>query len=122
MSASKLSRRAWLRLASRVAAGGPLGFTALSKLQGDEACQDSRAFLLQATPPAADGPRPLFTSDPTRYRFTPQEDSFLEELERACFRFFWDETNPATGLVKDRSQASGPDSRKIGRASCRERV
>ena len=113
MSAGKLSRRNWLRLTSRVVAGGSLGFTALSKLQRAEAWQDSRAFLLQATPPAAEGPRSLFSSDPTRYRFTMQEDSFLEELERACFRFFWDETNPATGLVKDRSQASGPDSRNV---------
>jgi len=51
--------------------------------------------------------------DPTRYGFTPQEDAFLEELEQACFQFFWDEVNPSTGLVKDRSQAAGPDSRNV---------
>ncbi len=113
MKAGKCSRRDWLRLASRVVAGGPLGFTALSKLRGAEAWQDSRPRLSQATPPPAEGPHSLFSGDPTRYRFTAQEHSFLEELERACFRFFWDEANPATGLVKDRSQASGPDSRNV---------
>ena len=55
----------------------------------------------------------LFNGDPTRYRFTPDEDRLLEELERACFRFFWDEVNPSIGLVKDRSQAGGPDSRNV---------
>jgi hypothetical protein len=32
-----------------------------------------------------------------------QEDtSMLEDLERACFLYFWDQANPQTGLVKDR--------------------
>jgi len=32
-----------------------------------------------------------------------QEDNqFLEDLEKACFRFFWEQANPETGLVKDR--------------------
>ena len=33
---------------------------------------------------------------------TPEDDLFLEELERAAVNFFWEETNPETGLVKDR--------------------
>jgi hypothetical protein len=110
VKAGKLSRRDWLRLASRVAAGVPLGFTALSQLEGAETWQDPRT---QVTPPPAEGLAALFSSDPTRYRFTSEEDSFLEELERACFQFFWDEVNPATGLVKDRSQAAGADSRNV---------
>jgi len=114
MNLKKLSRRHWLRLASSVAAGGPLGFTPLFKSQGAEAWQDSIALLAQATPPTAEGSHSLSSNDPVRYRFTPQEDSFLEELERACFRFFWDEASPATGQVKDRSRTSGPDSRNVG--------
>jgi len=114
MNLKKLSRRHWLRLASSVAAAGPLGFTPLFKSQGAEAWQDSIALLAQATPPTAEGSHSLSSNDPVRYRFTPQEDSFLEELERACFRFFWDEASPATGQVKDRSRTSGPDSRNVG--------
>ena len=33
---------------------------------------------------------------------TPEDDAFLEELERATFRFFLEQSDPDTGLVKDR--------------------
>jgi hypothetical protein len=56
-------------------------------------------------------PAPEFVGDPTNYRFSSAEDAFLEELERTSFRYFWEEANPYTGLVKDRSQAGGPDAR-----------
>ncbi len=36
--------------------------------------------------------------------FSPQDDSFLEELERASFRLFLENAHPRTGLVKDRIQ------------------
>jgi hypothetical protein len=32
---------------------------------------------------------------------SPQDDQFLEELERASFRLFWESAHPATGLVKN---------------------
>jgi hypothetical protein len=40
--------------------------------------------------------------------FSPGEHAFLDELERACFRFFQECAHPDTGLVKDRDKASGP--------------
>jgi len=40
------------------------------------------------------------------------DDAFLDEIERASFRFFWEAADPATGLVKDRSRADGPDARE----------
>ena len=57
----------------------------------------------------------LFPSDPTKYRFTLEEDRFLEQVERACFQFFWDEASPYTGLVKDRSSGE-----RLGFAKRRE--
>ncbi|HET6176700.1 MAG TPA: glucoamylase family protein [Candidatus Sulfotelmatobacter sp.] len=30
------------------------------------------------------------------------DDQFLDQLERATFQYFWEQTNPKTGLVKDR--------------------
>ena len=33
---------------------------------------------------------------------TPEDNQFLEELEKASFLFFWEQANPETGLVKDR--------------------
>jgi hypothetical protein len=37
------------------------------------------------------------------------ETNVLFELERKAFDFFWNETHPNTGLVKDRAKNSGPD-------------
>ncbi len=33
---------------------------------------------------------------------SPEDDQFLDMLERACFLFFWEQGNPETGLIKDR--------------------
>jgi hypothetical protein len=33
---------------------------------------------------------------------SPEDDLFLDELERAEFSFFWEQASPQTGLVKDR--------------------
>ena len=55
----------------------------------------------------------LFGKDPTKYSFTLSENAFLEEVQRASFRFFWENVNPYAGLVKDRCQANGPDARDV---------
>ncbi|HEY6183213.1 MAG TPA: glucoamylase family protein [Terriglobales bacterium] len=34
-----------------------------------------------------------------------EDDQFLDELEKTTFQYFWDQTNPKTGLVKDRCNA-----------------
>ena len=33
---------------------------------------------------------------------SPEDDQFLEDLERSSFLFFWEQANPQTGLIKDR--------------------
>jgi hypothetical protein len=35
----------------------------------------------------------------------------LDELERSAFEFFWNEADPHTGLIRDRANANGIDSR-----------
>jgi len=37
----------------------------------------------------------------------PADDQFLEELEHANFLFFWEQADPHTGLVKDRTRVNG---------------
>ncbi len=32
----------------------------------------------------------------------PEDDQFLDDLERSNFLFFWEQANPQTGLIKDR--------------------
>lgn len=36
------------------------------------------------------------------YTLSAQDDAFLDELERATFLYFWEQSDPQTGLVKDR--------------------
>ena len=38
-----------------------------------------------------------------------RDDPLLEELERANFRFFWEQVNPETGLVRDRCNVRQPN-------------
>ena len=60
-------------------------------------------------------PTPLFASDiePGKTAFSKADDAFLDELQRATFRFFADCANPTTGLVKDRNRVSGDADRHV---------
>ena len=40
---------------------------------------------------------------------SPEDAAFLEELEKACFLFFWEQASPDTGLVKDRCSVRATD-------------
>jgi hypothetical protein len=40
---------------------------------------------------------------------TPQDDQFLNDLEQANFLFFYEQTNPTTGLTKDRCNVRTTD-------------
>src|ERR1700745_3869863 len=42
---------------------------------------------------------PLSTAQLSR-----QDDSFVEDLERRSFQYFWQEADPRTGLVPDRAR------------------
>ena len=36
------------------------------------------------------------------FSISPEDDRFLNDLEKANFQYFWEQANPKTGLVKDR--------------------
>lgn len=38
-----------------------------------------------------------------------QDEIFLEELQRRCFQFFWEQANPTNGLIADRARADGSE-------------
>jgi hypothetical protein len=40
---------------------------------------------------------------------SPEDDAFLEELEKANFQFFWEQADPQSGLVKDRCHVRETD-------------
>ncbi len=86
----KLPRREWLR---KIVAGGfYLSFA-----------QEDLVRLLAAVPGAQGGK--LIQQTP----FSPDDEAFLEELEHANFLFFWEQTNPETGMVRDRCNVRTPD-------------
>ena len=43
-----------------------------------------------------------------------QDDAFLQELEAANFRYFWEQTNPDTGIVRDRCNVRTQDKSDLG--------
>src|SRR6266550_7526396 len=64
-------------------------------------------FLLLALPCKAFN----FTNSQSRTDLSPklssEDQSFLEDLERRSFRYFWEEADPNTGLVPDRARTDG---------------
>jgi hypothetical protein len=42
-----------------------------------------------------------------------RDDPLLEAIERANFRFFWEQANPETGLVRDRFNVRQPDKSEL---------
>ena len=83
----KLTRREWLQKAST---GGL--YLALAEL--------SMPAL-----PAAQAPRFIQQSP-----FSPDDEAFLEEMEKANFLYFWEQVNPETGMVRDRANVRNPAS------------
>ncbi len=51
----------------------------------------------------------LFSSQfsPAPFALTPEDDQFLDEVEKASFQFFWEQGNPKTGMVQDRANVRG---------------
>jgi hypothetical protein len=80
-----------------------------------------RALQQSAVPVPVQAPpaKPVAPSAPEihtpilRTSLSHEDDLFLEEVEKGCFQFFWEQTDPGTGLAKDRSKAQGPDTREL---------
>jgi hypothetical protein len=45
---------------------------------------------------------------------SPEDDRFLNELEKTNFQYFWEQANPKTGLVKDRCNVQVNDRGIVG--------
>ena len=53
-------------------------------------------------------PTAINAASPHPYSLTPADTAFLDDLERATFRYFREETSAQTGLTRDRSTPSSP--------------
>lgn len=45
---------------------------------------------------------------------SPADDALLEQIEKANFKFFWEQANPDTGLVRDRCNVRERDYNEMG--------
>lgn len=61
------------------------------------------AFLQNQPAPAP------FTPLAGQPAFSQQDDALLQEIENANFRYFWEQANPETGIVRDRCNVVSPD-------------
>ena len=89
MAIPRMNRRELLRLCGQGVALAPLASLLGCKLS------KPKATGLAATP----------------YQGT--DEQLLEEIQRGSFQFFWNETNPDTGQVKDRALLNGGDTRTM---------
>jgi hypothetical protein len=91
------SRRQLLRQMAGVSLGLPFAqWKALPGLAQEPARQADRRHSEPAPLPA-----------PTA--LSPEDDQFLDDLERSSFLFFWEQANPQTGLIKDRCNVRAGD-------------
>jgi hypothetical protein len=88
-----LTRRQMLRQSALLTAAGLVG------------CRRSK--------PQAQSSKLQAPSSKPAFDLSPADDAFLDELERASFRFFDECAHPQTGLVKDRSLADRNDEREV---------
>ena len=98
------SRREWLRQAGLLGAAAPLGVLPGFAIA---AGQELSPLKLLAREPITGLPQKLFSFDPSLYRFTDDEDAFLDEVQQRSFLYFWEQANPKTGQIEDRGSADG---------------
>src|SRR5271156_3127334 len=68
------------------------------------------ALLAQAAAGRHKGPAAL----PPPATFGPEDEQFLDDVEHTSFLYFWEQANPQTGLIKDRSNARTNDTGVVG--------
>src|SRR5882672_188128 len=86
------SRREWLRQIAGMGICLPLA-------------QSGFASYLPSPPAPAPEQHTRPAPPPAKTSLSPDDDQFLDELERITVCYFWEQTNPTTGLVKDRCDA-----------------
>ena len=65
------------------------------------------SILLLALAAAGCAPAQVRTSAPAAYRLSADDERFLEDLSRRTFTFFWEQADPKTGIIRDRSTTDG---------------
>jgi hypothetical protein len=59
---------------------------------------------------------------PTTYSLTKLNTDLVDDISRRSFRYFWEQTDPRTGLALDRALNDGEDQEKLGQGHGQDRV
>ena len=89
MKNREANRREWLRLCGAYLSLAPFA-SLLSCNGGSQSSKNSGGTPFQGT-----------------------DTQLLDDLQKGAFQFFWNETNPSTGQVKDRAFLNGNDTRTL---------
>ncbi len=78
--------------------------------------RSTRLDSASATPDSDDRPirRLALSPAPVPQALTAEDETLLEEVEQAAFLYFWEQTNPDTGISRDRCRLSTPDNSDLG--------
>ena len=71
------------------------------------------ATVLGASP-NPEQPHAVPAGPPKDTSLAPEDDQFLDDLERLNSCYFWEQTNPLTGIIKDRCSLDGNDDGIVG--------
>ena len=94
--------RSWNRREVLQRLAGTAALAPFARWSALSSSQNSAQHSARDLPPA-----PLNT-------LSEQDDAFLQELEVANFRYFWEQTNPETGIVRDRCNVRTQDKSDLG--------
>ena len=72
------------------------------------------AARLFGASPRPEQPHTVPAVPPQATSLAVEDDQFLDDLERSNFRYFWEQTNPLTGIIKDRCDLEGNDQGIVG--------
>ena len=86
MIGRQLSRREWIRKSSGFAAALPINLATFSGGMFAPIAAIPGLWTADVRPSSPIIRQPLFDDDPTKYRFAPDEDAFLEDVEIASFQ------------------------------------
>jgi hypothetical protein len=81
-------------------------------LLGSGMCVPFATFL--GSTPKPEEHHTLAARPPSHTSLSTEDEQFLDDLERLNFCYFWEQANPATGIVKDRCHVQGNDNGIVG--------
>jgi hypothetical protein len=84
-----------------------VGNSSLAELEGSFTVGSpvrTRSGVTTAKPP---GPTPMQPNPAPAAAVSRSDDAFLEDLEKRAFLFFWEHSDPKTGLTLDRARTTG---------------